>query len=83
MTNSVHKAEDVTEVSGDVSRFSRPTLVPHGRKFHAGNGGFDAFAQFVVAFVYRSLTRGLSSENAKEATTNRHDQTFEQHQPTQ
>ena len=39
MTDLVHKTEDAAEVSTDVSRFSRPTLVPHGKKFPAGSGG--------------------------------------------
>ena len=32
ITNLEHKAEDATEVFADVSRFSRPTVVPHGQK---------------------------------------------------
>ena len=32
ITNLEHKAADATEVFADVSRFSRPTVVPHGQK---------------------------------------------------
>ena len=39
MTDLVHTVEDANEVSADVSRFPRPTFVPHGEKIPAGNGG--------------------------------------------
>ena len=32
ITNLEHKAEDATVVFADVSRFSRPTVVPYGQK---------------------------------------------------
>ena len=32
ITELEHKSEDATEMCADVSRFSRPTHVPHGQK---------------------------------------------------
>ena len=65
------KHEGLGAQSRDVSRFSRPTVVPLGKKFPAGNGWFDASAQFVVAFVYMSLNRDYQA-NIRKRSNNKH-----------